>query len=132
MINPAKPRRKHFLTDNVPPIWTAVLPVKPVAKKPDIAYRTIPTIHDTAIATKVYNCVLDTLLTIMYHKLLSLSPEVHSQVKDAVSSKQMPAKDTAISATADVNLLQEGQPTEEELAYLFPDEKIIVFDDVRV
>ena len=114
----------------VPPIRTTVLPVKPVAKKPDVAYRTIPAIHNAAIATKVYNCVLDTPLTITYHELLSLSPEVHSQVRDAVSLKRMPTKDTATPTTADANLLQEGQPTEEELAYLFPDEEIIAFDNV--
>ena len=127
---PEHPFRNAKDAAYVPPVRTTVLPVKPVAKKPEVAYRTLPAIHDAAIATKVYNRALDTPLTITYHELLSLSPEVRSQVRDAVSSKRMPTTDTATPATANANLLREGQPTEEELAYLFPDEEIIAFDDV--
>jgi len=106
------------------------MPVKLLAKKPDVAYRTQSAIHDTMIATMVYNRALDTPLTITYHELLSLSPEVRSQVRDAVSPKRVPAKDTTTPIVAGANLLSDEQPTEEELAYLFPDEEIVAFDAV--
>ena len=96
----------------------------------DLAYRTLPAIHDAAITTTIYKCTLDSRhspLTITYHELLSLSPEVRSQVRDTVSSKHMPTKDVA-PVTTGANLVQDSQPSEEELAYLFPDEEIVTFD----
>jgi len=105
----------------------ASLPVRPITKKMDPAYRTLPAIHDAAIATTVYKCALDSPLTITYHELLSLSPEVRSQVRDAVSSKRVSTKDVA-PVTTGANLVQDSQPSEEELAYLFPDEEIVAFN----
>src|SRR6266540_1396237 len=105
----------------------ASLPVRPITKKMDPAYCTLPAIHDAAIATTIYKCVLNSPLTITYHKLLSLSPEVHSQVRDIISLKHMPTKDIA-PITTGANLVQDSQPSEEELAYLFPDEEIVTFD----
>jgi len=101
--------------------------VQPAAKKPETAYRTLPAIHDSTIATTVYNRALDTPLTISYHELLSLSPEVRSQVRDAVSSKRVPNKDTNPIATTQATVLQDEEPTEEELTYLFPDEEVVSY-----
>ena len=125
---PEHPFRNARDAAYVPPVRPAVIPVKPLAKKPEVAYRTQSAIHDTTIATTVYNRALDTPLTITYHELLSLSPEVRSQVRDAVSPKRVLAKDTAAPIIAGANLLSDDQPTEEELAYLFPDEEIVAFD----
>ena len=110
-----------------PPQRNASLPVRPIAKKTDLAYHTLPAIHDTAITTVVYKCTLDSPLTIPYHELLSLSPKVRSQVRDAISSKRVPTKDVA-PITTGANLVQDSQPSEEELAYLFPDEEIVAFN----
>jgi len=127
---PEHPFRNAKDATYAPPQKRAVsLPVRPVAKKVDAAYRTLPAIHDAAIATTVYNRALDTPLSITYHELLSLSPEVRSQVRDAVSSKRVPNKDVATPVTTEVNLLRDDQPTEEELAYLFPDEELVAYDD---
>jgi len=77
-------------------------------------------IHDPSIATKVYNRALDTPVTITYHELLSLSPEVRSQIREATSAKRI-AKENAIPTT-DTAMLEDI--TEEEMSYLFPDEEI--------
>ncbi len=101
--------------------------MRPIAKKTDPAYYTLPAIHDAAIATTIYKRTLNSPLTITYHELLSLSPEVCSQVRHAISSEHVPTKDVA-PITTGVNLGQDSQPSEEELAYLFPDEEIVAFD----
>jgi hypothetical protein len=104
-----------------------VVPARPpnsTAKKPEPAFRKISAIRDPAIAEKVYNRALDTPLTITYHELLSLSPEVRSQVRDAVSSKRISKEEAAKGV-----LLKEEALTEEELSYLFPDEEVVSVDD---
>jgi hypothetical protein len=101
----------------------------PVPKKSDTAYRTLPAIHDPDIAATVYNRALDTNLVISYHELLSLSPEVRSQVRDAVSSKRVPTKDNAKIVRANANIVQQEELTEEERSYLFADEELVPFEE---
>src|SRR6266508_1042261 len=93
---PEHPFRNAKDATYAPPQKRAVsLPVRLVAKKVDAAYCTLPAILDAAIATTIYNRALDMPLSIKYHELLSLLPEVWSQVRDAVSSKCVPNKDVA-------------------------------------
>ena len=100
----------------------AKIPAQANAKKSDPAYRTIPAIHDPKIATDVYQRALDTPLTITYHELLSLSPEVRAQVRDAITSKRVQNKEVT-----QANTLQEIELTEEELSYLMPDEELVPY-----
>jgi len=113
-------------------IGAPVKPAQPVVKKPEPAYRTLPAIHDPSIANTVYNRALETPFTITHRELLSLSPEVRSQVRDAVSSKRTPNKENGTNANAQVNICQDttlGEGlTDEELTYLFPDEEIVPYD----
>jgi hypothetical protein len=113
-------------------IGALVKPAQPVAKKPEPAYRTLPAIHDPSIANTVYNRALETPFTITHRELLSLSPEVRSQIREAVSSKRTPTKEGGAVANAQINICQdidiEDELSEEELAYLFPDEEIIPYD----
>jgi hypothetical protein len=114
-------------------VGAPVKPSHPAAKKPDPAYRTLPAIHDPSIANTVYNRALETPLTITHRELLSLSPEVRSQVRDAVSSKRTPTKEGTMPIATQANILQDATlaekgPTEEELSYLFPDEDIVPYD----
>jgi hypothetical protein len=53
-----------------------------VTKKPEPAYRTLPPIHDPAIAVNVLKLSIEALITITQKELLSLSLEVHSKVHD--------------------------------------------------
>jgi hypothetical protein len=45
-------------------------------KKLELAYKTLPLIHDLLITKSVYKCSLDALITITQRELLSLSLEV--------------------------------------------------------
>ena len=79
---------------------------KPVApKKSEPAYRTLPPIHDQSIATDVYNCSLNTPVTITQRELLSISPEVRAQLRDAITTRRIPNKDSTQQ-----NLMDEFAP----------------------
>ena len=104
-------------------------PNAPSTAKRDVAYRTLPVIHDPAIANAVYNRALESHFTITHRELLSLAPEVRSQLRDAVSSKRVPTKEPA--PVLQTNILQDDDLsplTDEELAYLFPDEDPVPYN----
>ena len=73
-------------------------------KKPDGAYRTLPPIHDANIAASIYKRSMELPITITQRELLSLAPEVRSQVRDAVTTKRIQNKD---NATAQVMMTDE-------------------------
>jgi hypothetical protein len=101
------------------------------ATRSDPAYRTLPAIHDPSIASKVYKRALDSNVTLTCQELLSLSPEVRSQVRDAVSAKRVvkeSANPTAIHALQDT----EDAVTEEELSYLFPEEEFVLCEEFPI
>jgi hypothetical protein len=81
------------------------LPKPAAPKKAEPAYRTLPPIHDQSIATDVYNRSLNTPVTITQRELLSLSPEVRAQLRDAVTTRRIPNKDSAQQ-----NLINEFTP----------------------
>jgi hypothetical protein len=57
-----------------------------VTKKPKPAYRTLLLIHDPAITVNVLKQSMEALITIMQKELLLLLPEVHSQVRDSITT----------------------------------------------
>ena len=59
-------------------------------KKNDPAYRTLPAIHDPSVAIDVYKRSMETPITITQRELLSLSPEVRSQVREVTTTRRMP------------------------------------------
>jgi hypothetical protein len=97
--------------------------------KKDVAYRTLPGIHDPTIANAVYNRALESHFTITHRELLSLSPEVRAQLRDAVSSKRIPTKEAATLIQTNVLQDEDWSPlTDEEMTYLFPDEELVPYD----
>ena len=102
----------------------AKVPAQVNAKRSEPAYRTAPAIHDPKIATDVYQRALEAPVTITYHELLSLAPEVRTQVRDAITSKRIQNKDVA-----QTNVLQETELTEEERSYLMLDEELVPFNE---
>jgi hypothetical protein len=54
------------------------------------AYRTLPPIHDSNIAADVYKRAMDAPITITQRELLSLSPEVRSQVREITTTRRIP------------------------------------------
>jgi metal-sulfur cluster biosynthetic enzyme len=77
-------------------------PVKfPVnAKKNDPAYKTLPAVHDPSIAVNVYKRSMETPITITQRELLSLSPEVRSQVREVTTTRRMPTNTSVTSQNA--------------------------------
>ena len=59
----------------------------------DHAYRTLSLIHDPAIAASVFQQSIEAPMTITQRKLLSLSPEVCSQVRDTTMMCHIPNKE---------------------------------------
>ena len=58
-----------------------------IQKKNEPAYKTLLPVHDPAIAEAVYKREMEAAITITQRELLSLSPEVCSQIRDATMTK---------------------------------------------
>jgi hypothetical protein len=58
-------------------------------KKPEPAYRTTAPIYDEKIANTVFGRSMDAPITLTQRELLSLSPEVRAQVRDATTSRRV-------------------------------------------
>lgn len=81
-------------------------PVKiPPIKAAVPAYRTLPPIHDAAIAVDVYKRSLETPVTLTQRELLALSPEVRTRYRDDTTTRRIPI------------------PPEPQPAFLFVDEE---------
>jgi hypothetical protein len=74
-----------------------------VPKKHEPAYKTLPPIHDPAIAASVYKRSMEAQVVLTQRELLSLSPEVRSQVRDSTTTRRVNNKDN----TTAQHLLQE-------------------------
>jgi hypothetical protein len=84
----------------------------PFSKTDAPAYKTLPPIYDASIAGEVYKRSMETPITITQRELLSLSPEVRSQVRDVTTYKRIP---TPAAAPLQGNLYVANSP--EDIAY---------------
>jgi Aspartyl protease len=85
-------------------------------KRTEPAYKTLPPVHDPAIAVNVFQRSMETPITITQRELLSLSPEVRSQVRDTTITRRIPNKDTPTPQN-----LYQGQEYEfDDVATTFP------------
>ena len=62
----------------------------PLIKASAPAYKTLPPIHNSSIAIDVYKRAMDASILITQRELLSLSPEVRSQVRDVTTTRRIP------------------------------------------
>ena len=62
----------------------------PLIKASAPAYKTLPPIHSSSIAIDVYKRAMDASILITQRELLSLSPEVRSQVWDVTTTRRIP------------------------------------------
>ncbi|KIM85117.1 hypothetical protein PILCRDRAFT_5484 [Piloderma croceum F 1598] len=72
----------------------SALPKPAAQKKAEPAYRTLPPIYDGKIVADVYDRAMEAPITLTQRELLSLSPEVQSQVREATSAKRTQNKDS--------------------------------------
>ena len=71
------------------------------------AYKTLPLVHKAAIADHVYQRSMDAPITITQRKLLSLSPEVHTKVREVTTTKHI-LNPNAFSMQASLQMLNDG------------------------
>ena len=64
----------------------AVKPKPPPVKKPEVTYRTSAPIYDLQVASDIYSQTMNSQITLTQRELLSLLPEVRSQVRKATSN----------------------------------------------
>ena len=101
---PVHPYAKAADATYVPPTNRnfAAAPKPLPAKKNEPAYKTYPPIYDGKVANEVYDRAMATEVTLTQRELLSLSPEVRSQVREATSARRAPpSKDRSINTLAD-------------------------------
>ena len=67
----------------------------PTTKKPEPTFKTLPLIHDTAITANVYKRSMEAPITVTQCKLLSISPEVRLQVREATTTRHIPTSTEA-------------------------------------
>ncbi|KAF7365809.1 hypothetical protein MVEN_00455000 [Mycena venus] len=65
------------------------LPNSAAGKKPDPAYRSTAPIYDEKIAHTVFDRSMNTPITLTQRELLSLSPDVRAQVREATTSRRV-------------------------------------------
>ena len=68
----------------------AAKPKPPPVKKPEVTYRTSAPIYDPQVASDIYSRTMNLQITLTQCELLSLSPEVRSQVHEATSNRRVP------------------------------------------
>ena len=83
------------------------VPKVPFTKANAPAYKTLPPVHEAAIADHVYQRSMDAPITITQHELLSLSPEVHTKVREITTTKRIP-NPNAFSMQASLQVLNDG------------------------
>ena len=77
------------------------------------AYKTLPPVHEAAIAIDVYKRAMDATITITQRELLSLSPEVRSQTRDVTTTRRVPTAPAVAQASLQV------VSDEDDIAYDF-------------
>ena len=88
------------MTYSPPTLDNVAMKSKPLpVKKPDVIYRTLAPIYDPQVTFNTYSQTMNSQITLMQCKLLSLLPEVRSQVHEATSNQQVPWVSTQTAPT---------------------------------
>ena len=91
----------------------ATKPKPPPVKKPEVTYRTSGLIYDPQVASDIYSRTMNSQITLTQRELLSLSPEVRSQVREATSNRRVP-RVSAQTAPTDQNFVDASTSIEPE------------------
>ena len=103
-----------------PPNPKAGAPLPSIERKSDPAYKVQPPIYKANIATDVYSRSMDTPITVTQRELLSLSPEVRSQVREAITTKRIPTVGNPETSIEVANFLRIGDSDDEDEVPIFP------------
>jgi hypothetical protein len=99
-------------------------PARPVAKEPgpgrhEPGYRNTANIYDPRVAKDVYERAMETPITVTQRELLSLAPEMRTQVADATNRRRVP-REQAVQAMVEEVSEDEYDPPENQ-AHLAPE-----------
>lgn len=88
----------------------------PVAqgKKAEPAYKTQPAIYKASIASDVYSRTMDVPITVTQRELLSLSPEVRAQIREATTTRRIATQVNKEASDETANFLQVEEAEESE------------------
>ena len=115
---PTHPFAKAKDTTYSPPTSenVATKPKPPQVKKPEVTYRTSAPIYDPQVASDIYSQTMNLQITLTQRELLSLSPEVRSQVREATSNRRVPRVSTQTAPTDQnyVDAITSIEPEDEE------------------
>jgi hypothetical protein len=103
IIAPEHPYQNAKDAAYAPPVnrnLAAPFKAPPIVKRNDPAYKTLPAVHDPAIAADVYKRSMEAPITITQRELLSLSPEVRSQVREVTTTRRIPNNPPVASQNA--------------------------------
>ncbi|SRR6266404_5303331 len=79
-----EPTTHPFMTDKQAKELRAAKPGELITQRClDVAYTTTAKIYDKQTVHEVYKCILQLPVTLTQHELLSLAPELHTQIADA-------------------------------------------------
>src|SRR5271168_1424268 len=80
-------RRVQDATYQPPATRNFGAPVQQPTKKPETVPKVFPPIYDPFVSANIYKCSMDAPITVTQCKLLSLAPEVRSQVRKAITTR---------------------------------------------
>jgi hypothetical protein len=98
VVNPVTPVPEHPFRGAKDAAYTPPtdrnigMPITNIGKKPEPAYKTQPPVYKASIATDVYSRTMDAPITITQRELLSLAPEVRSQLREATTTRRIPTE----------------------------------------
>ena len=82
------------------------VPAPQVNKKSEPAYKQQPVIYKASIATDVYSRTMDMPIMVTQWELLSLSPEVRTQIREAITTRCITAQGNKEQPSEAVNFLR--------------------------
>src|ERR1700678_2231889 len=88
-------RRAQDATYQPPAAHNFGAPMQQPTKKPETVPKVFPPIYDPSVAANIYKRSMDAHITVTQRKLLSLAPEVRSQVREAITTCRTQPKDSA-------------------------------------
>src|ERR1700678_3709663 len=92
-------RRAQDATYQPPAAHNFGAPMQQPTKKPETVPKVFPPIYDPSVAANIYKRSMDAPITVTHRELLSLAPEVRSQVREAITTRCTQPKDSSALRT---------------------------------
>jgi hypothetical protein len=91
----------------------------PAYKKPEVAYRTLPPIHDPEIAGAVFDRMMDQQIPLSAREVLSLSPEIRARTRDVNTTRRVANQVNAANAVPTSFIVDVDEAGQSAVAYSY-------------